>query len=83
MFILDLLTCTNNEMMNLTYMAEMLLERCGMSTWVIVSKALVTFHSLMSNGNEVGEGFVIGNYTSVVVSVYSCQHLCDFGKVLS
>ena len=52
-FALDLLQCTDNELMNLTYMTENLMERCRMSSWVIVSKALVTFHSLMSNGNEV------------------------------
>jgi hypothetical protein len=53
-FTLDLITCTSNELMNLSDMSEMLLERCRMPSWVIVSKALVTFHSLMSNGNEVG-----------------------------
>ncbi|CAB4041766.1 clathrin coat assembly AP180 [Paramuricea clavata] len=47
-----LITCTSNELMNLSYMSEMLLARCRMPSWVIVSKALVTFHSLMSNGNE-------------------------------
>ncbi|XP_028414769.1 phosphatidylinositol-binding clathrin assembly protein-like [Dendronephthya gigantea] len=47
-----LLQCTENELMNLAYMTENLMERCRMSSWVIVSKALVTFHSLMSNGNE-------------------------------
>ena len=50
----DLIACTDNELMDLTYMSDMLLERCRMSNWVIVSKALVTFHSLLSNGNEVG-----------------------------
>ena len=52
-FVLGLLLCTEHENSNLANLAESLFERCRMSNWVIVSKALVTFHNLMSVGNEV------------------------------
>lgn len=32
--------------------ADMLFERCNNSSWIVVFKALVTFHHIMSNGNE-------------------------------
>ena len=46
--------CTDNEQVNIANLAELLFERSRMSSWVIVSKSLVTFHNLMSAGNEVG-----------------------------
>lgn len=47
-----LLVCTDNEQVNIANLAELLFERSRMSSWVIVSKSLVTFHNLMSAGNE-------------------------------
>ena len=32
--------------------ADMLFDRCNNSSWVVVFKSLVTFHHIMSNGNE-------------------------------
>ena len=53
----DLLTCTESDNVSVPSLAEMLFERSRMSSWVIVSKSLVTFHHLMSHGNEVCDAF--------------------------
>lgn len=52
-FLIDLIACTDSDNVSVPSLAELLFERSRMSSWVIVSKSLVTFHNLMSAGNEV------------------------------
>ncbi|CAB4025199.1 Clathrin coat assembly AP180, partial, partial [Paramuricea clavata] len=47
-----LIACTESDNISVPSLAELLFERSHMSSWVIVSKSLVTFHNLMSAGNE-------------------------------
>lgn len=47
-----LLHCTNEPNVSIPQLANLLLERAQMQSWVIVFKALITVHHLMCYGNE-------------------------------
>uniref|UniRef100_T1IUB2 ENTH domain-containing protein n=1 Tax=Strigamia maritima TaxID=126957 RepID=T1IUB2_STRMM len=47
-----LLHCTNEPNVSIPQMANLLIERTTMTSWVVVFKALVTVHHLMCYGNE-------------------------------
>ena len=51
-------------------LAELLFERSRMSSWVIVSKSLVTFHNLMSAGNEVRYILILLKFVTFLL--FSC-----------
>lgn len=53
LFIVDLIQCTSSDHISIPNLAEVLFERCANSNWTVVFKALITFHHLMSYGNEV------------------------------
>lgn len=63
-FVLDIQNALESGNVSLPDTADMLFERCNNSSWVVVFKALVTFHHLMSNANEV-----CGIYFVKVVSI--------------
>ncbi|KXJ07069.1 Phosphatidylinositol-binding clathrin assembly protein, partial [Exaiptasia diaphana] len=46
-----LIQCTNTDNVSIPNLADILFERCTNSSWVVVFKALCTFHNLMSYGN--------------------------------
>ncbi|XP_066980001.1 phosphatidylinositol-binding clathrin assembly protein LAP isoform X21 [Macrobrachium rosenbergii] len=48
----DLLHCTNEPNVSIPQLANLLIERAQMQSWVIVFKALITVHHLMCYGNE-------------------------------
>lgn len=50
---LVLITLTNNPHVSMPTLVEMLGERLTNSSWVVVMKALITSHNLMTLGNEV------------------------------
>uniref|UniRef100_A0A0P4W649 ENTH domain-containing protein n=1 Tax=Scylla olivacea TaxID=85551 RepID=A0A0P4W649_SCYOL len=47
-----LLHCTNEPNVSIPQLANLLIERAQMQSWVIVFKALITVHHLMCYGNE-------------------------------
>ncbi|XP_071521790.1 phosphatidylinositol-binding clathrin assembly protein LAP isoform X17 [Panulirus ornatus] len=47
-----LLQCTNEPNVSIPQLANLLIERAQMQSWVIVFKALITVHHLMCYGNE-------------------------------
>ncbi|XP_076031346.1 phosphatidylinositol-binding clathrin assembly protein lap isoform X17 [Oratosquilla oratoria] len=47
-----LLQCTNEPNVSIPQLANLLIERSQMQSWVIVFKALITVHHLMCYGNE-------------------------------
>lgn len=47
-----LLACTHEPNVSIPQLANLLIERTKHNLWVVVFKALVTVHHLMSNGNE-------------------------------
>lgn len=47
-----ILTALETDNVSIPDTADMLFERCNNSSWVVVFKSLVTFHHIMSNGNE-------------------------------
>lgn len=49
----DLIQATQETNVNVPQMADMLMERAGNASWVVVFKALITTHHLMVHGNEV------------------------------
>ena len=53
MAILDIQNSLEATNISIPEVADMLFERCGNSSWVVVFKSLVTSHHLMSNANEV------------------------------
>ena len=50
----DLVQCTHEPNVSIPHLAGLLLERSQNFSWVSVFKALLTSHSLMNHGNEVG-----------------------------
>ena len=50
---LDLIKYINGTNMSVVHLADILSEKTGSSSWVVVFKALVTVHHLMVYGNEV------------------------------
>ncbi|XP_014635059.1 PREDICTED: phosphatidylinositol-binding clathrin assembly protein-like [Ceratotherium simum simum] len=48
----DLIQYINETNMSVEHLADILSERTGSSSWVVVFKALVTVHHLMVHGNE-------------------------------
>ncbi|XP_058146968.1 phosphatidylinositol-binding clathrin assembly protein-like [Dasypus novemcinctus] len=48
----DLLQYINKTKMSVEHLADVLSEKTGSSSWVVVFKALVTVHHLMVHGNE-------------------------------
>lgn len=52
-FVADLIHCTNEPNVSIPHLANLLIERTGHSSWVVVFKSLVTVHNLMCYGNEV------------------------------
>ncbi|XP_023564232.1 phosphatidylinositol-binding clathrin assembly protein-like [Octodon degus] len=48
----DLTKCVNESNASVEHLANVLSERTGSSSWVVVFKALVTIHHLMVHGNE-------------------------------
>uniref|UniRef100_A0A8D1RQB5 ENTH domain-containing protein n=1 Tax=Sus scrofa TaxID=9823 RepID=A0A8D1RQB5_PIG len=49
---LDLIQYVNGTNMSVEHLADVLSEKSGSSSWVVVFKALVTVHHLMVHGNE-------------------------------
>lgn len=43
--------------MSVEHLADVLSEKSGSSSWVVVFKALVTVHHLMVHGNEVSVAY--------------------------
>ena len=58
-FLIDIQNALESGNVSLPDTADMLFERCNNSSWVVVFKALVTFHHLMSNANEVCEIYFV------------------------
>ena len=55
---LDLIQYINGTNMSVVHLADVLSEKTGSSSWVVVFKALVTVHHLMVYGNEVSMAYI-------------------------
>ena len=55
---LDLIQYINGTNMSVVHLADILSEKTGSSSWVVVFKALVTVHHLMVYGNEVSMVYI-------------------------
>lgn len=69
---LDLTQYINETNMSVEHLANILSEKTGSSSWVVVFKALVTIHHLMVHGNEVS---VVVHTPVAVVSVLLMQRV--------
>lgn len=50
---LVLITLTNNPQVSMPQLVDMIGERFQTNNWIVVTKALITAHNLMTLGNEV------------------------------
>lgn len=57
--------------MSVKHLADVLSEKTGSSSWVVVFKALVTVHHLMVHGNEVSMAYI----QMVVISFFLVQRI--------
>ena len=56
---LVLITLTNNPQVSMPTLVDMLGERLTNSSWVVVMKALITTHNLITLGNEVRIQYIL------------------------
>ena len=67
-FAVDLISLTNDQLISMPDLADMLAERTRNTSWVVVMKALITAHNMMVLGNEV--------CVCVCVCVRACVRAC-------
>ena len=62
-FFLVLITLTNNPQVSMPQLVEMIGDRFNNTSWIVVMKALITSHNLMSLGNEVSHSHIMNIYS--------------------